>query len=121
MNPPLNRICVGIQKGGVGKTTTSVNLADCLTRLIPASEKILLIDMDAQRSSSKLLGIQDGTTPSLRDLLMLDEMRVQDVIHAARIPSLYHPSSLKLAPVESMLMIPGEFESHFSPVLQADA
>lgn len=112
MNTRLNRLCVGIQKGGVGKTTSSVNLADCLARLTPSSEKILLIDMDAQRSSSKLLGIQDGTTPGLRDLLMLDDMRVQDVIHATRIPRLYIiPSSLKLAPVESMLMIPGEFES----------
>ena len=46
-------------------------------------------------------------------------MRVQDVIHATRIPRLYIiPSSLKLAPVESMLMIPGEFELQIRSILE---
>src|SRR5262245_47416083 len=94
------RVCVGIQKGGVGKTTTSVNLSDCLTRLIADDEKILLIDLDAPRSSSKSLGIPDGTTPTVRELLTDEQITLRDVIRPTPIPKLYIiPSSLTLAPV----------------------
>lgn len=114
--PRRNRICIGLQKGGVGKTTTSVNLAEAMTRLIGENEKILLIDLDAQRSSSKSLGIPDGIMPTVRELLIDPNKTVADVIHRTSVPRLFIiPSSLKLAPVESILTVPGEYEN---PIFQ---
>ncbi len=108
------RICVGIQKGGVGKTTTSLNLADCLVRKVPDGGKVLLVDMDPQRNTSKLLGIPDGTTPTVKDLLLDMEnlISLKDVVRPTAIPRLHIvPSSLKLAPVESFLAVAGGYEN----------
>ncbi|MGI9658248.1 MAG: ParA family protein [Gaiellaceae bacterium] len=58
-------LAVSNQKGGVGKTTTAVNVAACLAE---AGERVLIVDLDPQANASSGLGIRDPSRSSF-DLL----------------------------------------------------
>ncbi|MBQ1877354.1 MAG: ParA family protein [Erysipelotrichaceae bacterium] len=62
-------IAVANQKGGVGKTTTSVNLAACLAYL---GKRVLLIDLDPQANATQGLGARIEVKRSTYDLLLKD-------------------------------------------------
>ncbi len=72
------------QKGGVGKTTTAVNLAACIAEAGYAS---LLIDMDPQSNATLGLGIDKHITPTVYDAL-LDGVPLADAVVASQIPNL---------------------------------
>ena len=79
-------LCLANQKGGVGKTTTAVNLAACLAT---AERRTLLVDCDAQGNASSGLGI-DRESLRGRNLYhaLMDGVPIQDVIRPTQLKHL---------------------------------
>ena len=70
-------IAIANQKGGVGKTTTSINLSSCLSAL---GKKVLAIDMDPQGNMTSGLGIdKDNVDNTVYDLI-LQQASIEEVI-----------------------------------------
>ncbi len=94
-------IAIANQKGGVAKTTTSINLASCLAEL---GKKILVIDTDPQANFTKGLGFDARKKRTLYECLVNDDTKLEDVIYEAvevnnnKIHIV--PSSIKLANAE---------------------
>ncbi|MBS1848706.1 MAG: ParA family protein [Actinobacteria bacterium] len=100
---PLPRwIAVANQKGGVGKTTTAVNLGACLADL---GFRVLIIDLDPQGNASTGLGINiRGLEASTYEVIM-DDTPIEDAIEATSIKGLFVvPASLDLAGAEIELV-----------------
>jgi len=89
------------QKGGVGKTTTAINLAASLAQ---AGERVLLIDMDSQANATHGLGLRvPRGSPCILEVL-LGESGLRDIIMKCSVPGLdVAPSSPETAGTEVLL------------------
>ena len=95
---PVRIICFANQKGGVGKTTSAVNVSACMAR---AGKKVLLVDADPQGNATGGLGIRKrGLTGSLYDVL-IGRKTVSEVTLATAYERLYVlPSGIDLVGAE---------------------
>ena len=90
-------VAISNQKGGVGKTTTAVNLSACLEEL---GARVLMIDMDPQANGTSALGVEPPAAASLYRPL-LGQGSAVDKILPTNMPNLsIIPAELELAGVE---------------------
>ena len=93
----MKLVAIANQKGGVGKTTTAVNLSACLAAL---GWRVLLIDLDPQANATSALGLESLENLSLYRALV-GEVHLVDQILPTRLDNLYViPADLDLAGAE---------------------
>ena len=95
-------VCIANQKGGVGKTTTAVNLSACIAE---KGHRVLLVDLDPQGNATSGVGVNhDRVESSVYDVLMNDTS-VQEAVQNTCIKNLYIlPSNIQLAGAEIELV-----------------
>lgn len=95
-------IAIANQKGGVGKTTTSVNLA---ASLAASNHRVLLIDMDPQGNAGSGLGVFPGPDEQTIYHVLIDAAAVDDVLRPTTVPGLdLVPSNTQLIGAEIELV-----------------
>ncbi len=104
------------QKGGVGKTTSSINLSASLGLL---GKKTLLIDLDPQGNTTTGVGINKSELESSVYELLIDKVDIKDVVIKTRFKNLYTiPASINLAGVDMELMEMAREDKDFVAQLQ---
>ncbi len=95
-------ICIANQKGGVGKTTTAVNLSASLAL---GKRKTLLIDLDPQGNASSGVGVEKGSVEENIYHVIIDNRELSEVIRETEFPYLsIVPSSIDLIGAEIELV-----------------
>jgi chromosome partitioning protein len=102
-------VAIANQKGGVGKTTTAINLAAALAL---RGKRTLLIDLDPQSNSTMSFLEMPDVTRSVYDAIADPAVSLQDVVIQSPVENLWiAPSRISLAKLEAKLI--GEMDAHF--------
>ena len=95
-------IAIANQKGGVGKTTTAINLSSCL---VEEGKKVLTIDMDPQGNTTSGFGVEKTELSNTVYELMLGECTIRESMVKTEIDKLFLiPSNVNLAGAEIELL-----------------
>ena len=95
-------IAIANQKGGVGKSTTAINLSSCLGEM---GQKVLTIDMDPQGNTTSGMGVEKNEVENTIYELLLGESKLEDCIIPLKFDNLsLVPSNVNLAGAEIELI-----------------
>jgi chromosome partitioning protein len=95
-------ICIANQKGGVGKTTTAINLSSCIA---VAEYKTLLIDMDPQANATSGMGIDKSEVKASIYELLIGQLSPKKAILETQLANFFLlPSSIQLVGAEVELV-----------------
>jgi chromosome partitioning protein len=99
---PARIIALCNQKGGVGKTTTTINTAAALAEY---GRKVLLVDFDPQGALSRGLGVVNEDVKTIYDLMLDRKLKAEDVIVHTEVPGLdLIPANIQLSAAEIQLV-----------------
>lgn len=99
----MKKVSIFNIKGGVGKTTSALNISACLSK---QGKRVLLIDLDSQANTTMTMGAYDIEALSISELLLERDIKTKDVIRNTEIDNIdVLPSNIKLSFAERKILL----------------